>query len=173
MNGEPERTPPPRRSWGWQEWSAVAAAFVVGVLLGPYVLRASQPLPFMSAGGRVVAVGELRNTLNHQPSGAVAQDSRRTAIGISFRTAEGTYCRTFAMSPGPAGLACREWGEWVVETLARNPRARHDADSYRQTGTAFPELIRLAVEARMQGEPLTHDEERELEARNWRADERL
>jgi len=159
----------PRRQWRWQEWSAMAATLVLGLLLGPYVMRASQPLPFISANGRVVAIRDLETALMHQPSGA--QQAGRTAIGLSFREPDGSYCRTFAMNPGPAGLACREWGEWVVEVLARNPRARQSSstEAYVQAGTTFPDAIRRAVEARIDGEPLTADEEAAATSRSWRA----
>ncbi len=160
-----------RRAWRWQEWSAMAATLVLGVLLGPFVVRSSQPLPFVSANGRVVAIKDLEDALFHQTSGAMNGESKGIAIGMSFRAANGSYCRTFAMNPGPAGLACREWGEWVVEVLARNPRARQGAsgEAYRQAGTTFPETIRQAVESRMSGEALTPDEEATLSARGWRA----
>ncbi len=160
--------PGPRR-WHWQEWSAMAATLVLGILLGPFVLRTSQPLPFMSAGGRVVAIGRLESALMQRTSGA-AEAPDATAIGLTFRDAEGNYCRTFAMNLGPAGLACREWGEWVVEVLARNPRARQAAggDTYRQAGTAFPPAIRDAVEARRVGDALSADEEAAASARGWR-----
>jgi hypothetical protein len=173
--GAASRSAPPsrvRRRWHWQEWSAIAATLVIGVLLGPYVMRSSQPLPFVSAGGRVVAIGGLERALMAQTSGATeATGSGGTAIGLSFRTNTGEYCRTFAMNPGPAGLACREWGEWVVEVLARNPRARQgSAEAYRQAGTAFPAAIREAVEARISGEPLSASEEAAQAARGWRTD---
>lgn len=165
------RQPRTRRDWRWQEWSAMAATLVLGVLLGPFVMRSSQPLPFVSANGRVVAIRDLENALYRQSSGAAAADGGRIAIGLSFRASNGSYCRTFAINPGPAGLACREWGEWVVEVLARNPRARQGAggETYKLAGTTFPEVIRQAVETRIDGEALTADEEAALAARNWRA----
>lgn len=169
MNDE-ERRAGRRRTWRWQEWSAVAAALVLGVLLGPFVLRSSQPLPFVSANGRVVAIRDLEQALLRQESGAASPDAKDIAIGMSFRTPNGAYCRTFALNPGPAGLACREWGEWVVEVLARNPRARQGTgqDAYRQAGTTFPEAIRQAVESRIEGEPLTIEEEMVQSTRGWR-----
>jgi hypothetical protein len=159
-----------RRAWRWQEWSAMAATLVLGVLLGPFVMRQSQPLPFISANGRVVAIKDLENALFRQISGAASTEAGGIAIGMSFHASNGAYCRTFAMNPGPAGLACREWGEWVVEVLARNPRARQNAngEAYRQAGTAFPEAIRQAVEARIDGEPLSIEQENEVAARGWR-----
>jgi hypothetical protein len=160
-----------RHAWRWQEWSAMAATLVLGVLLGPFVVRSSQPLPFVSANGRVVAIKDLEDALFRQTSGAANAEASGIAIGLSFRASNGSYCRTFAMNRGPAGLACREWGEWVVEVLARNPRARQGSggEAYRQAGTTFPDAIRQAVETRIDGEPLTIEEESALTARGWRA----
>jgi len=149
----------------------VAAALVIGVLLAPFVVRSSQPLPFISANGRVVAIKDLEEALYRQPAGALGADAKGIAIGSSFRASNGAYCRTFAMNPGPAGLACREWGEWVLEMLARNPRARQVAgqETYRQAGVTFPEVIRQGVESRIVGAPLTAEEEATQMARGWRA----
>jgi hypothetical protein len=167
-----EALPPQRPGWSWRESSVVAAALVVGVLLGPYVLKASQPLPFVSEGGRVVATGTLEATLSTQPSGAASHDAAGTTIGLSFRTANGQYCRTFATARGPAGLACRERGDWVVEVLARNPRPRNGSapGGYRQGGTPFPDAIRHAIEARKAGDALTPAEEAHGTENKWRAE---
>ena len=159
-----------RPRWSWRELSAVAATLVMGVMLGPYVMRASQPLPFVSEGGRVVAIGALQTALMDQLSGTASTGAEGATIGMSFHTANGQNCRTFAMNPGPAGLACRERGDWVVEVLARNPRPRDGSapDGYRQAGTPFPEVIRQAVEARIDGEPLDSAQEKQMAARSWR-----
>jgi hypothetical protein len=50
--------------WTWRQASAVAAALVLGVLLGAPFLSSSQPLPLMSDGGRVVAVAALETVLD-------------------------------------------------------------------------------------------------------------
>lgn len=156
-----------RPRWSWRESSAIAATLVMGVMLGAYVMRASQELPLMSEDGRIVAIGSLRTALTTQLSGAAPRDG--TTIGMSFRTANGQYCRTFAMNTGPAGLACREQGDWVVEVLARDSRPRIESGpgSYRQAGTAFPDAIRQAVEARIEGDPLDVGQEAELAEKNW------
>ena len=175
----PADVPPPadspadaRPRWTWREGSAVAAALVVGVLVGPYVLRASQPLPFVSEGGRVVAIGSLDAALNTLATGATATDAYGTTVGSSFRTVTGQYCRAFATSRGPAGLACRERGDWVVEVLARNPRPRDGSApaGYRLSGTPFPDVIRQAIAARISGAPLTADEESQAVRVKWRAE---
>ena len=50
----------PSPHFGWK--LVGAAAFVLGVMIGPSVLRSSQPLPLVSEGGRVVATGALDAT---------------------------------------------------------------------------------------------------------------
>ncbi|MEP7314892.1 MAG: anti-sigma factor, partial [Pseudomonadota bacterium] len=70
-----------RPRWSWRELSAVAATLVLGVLLGPYVMRSSQPLPFMSEGGRVVAIGTLQTALMSQLSGATSPEPDGPTIG--------------------------------------------------------------------------------------------
>ena len=162
----------PIRNWTWREASAVAAALVLGILVGPYVLRSSQPLPLVSEGGRIVAINDLDLALSTQLTGSPAQGKSGTTIGLSFRTATGTYCRTFAAQRGPAGLACKERGDWVIEVLARNPRPRDGSapDGYRQAGTPFPDAIRQALAARMQKEPLTQAEEAHAIKFRWRSE---
>ncbi|MEN9706185.1 MAG: hypothetical protein RLZZ393_2064 [Pseudomonadota bacterium] len=162
--------PGPR--WSWREASVGAAAFVLGVMIGPSVLRSSQPLPLVSEGGRVVATGALDAALSSLPTGGKSQDPSGTSIGMSFRTAMGQYCRSFAMTRGPAGIACHERTEWVVEVLARNPRPRDGSapDGYRLAGTPFPEAIRLAISLRKAGEALTLAEESHAMKFHWRSE---
>lgn len=159
-----------RRRWTWREASAIAAALVLGVLVGPTVLRSSQPLPFMSEGGRVIAVGALDRALLARAGGDPARDDHGITIGLTFRSADGQYCRTFALNPGPAGLACRERGDWVIEVLARNPRPRDGSapSGYRQSGTPYPAAIRDAMDARLDGELLTPAEERNALSQGFR-----
>jgi hypothetical protein len=136
------------------------------------VLRSSQPLPLVSEGGRVVASGALDAALNVLRTGEKSQDPSGTSIGMSFRTPMGQYCRTFAMTRGPAGIACHERTEWVIEVLARNPRPRDGSapDGYRQAGTPFPETIHQALALRMAGEPLTAAEETRATKFRWRSE---
>ena len=161
-----------RPRWSWREASVGAAALVLGVMIGPYVLRSSQPLPFVSEGGRVVASGVLEQSLSTLRTGEKSKDASGISIGMSFRTAQGQYCRTFAMTRGPAGLVCHERTEWVVEVLARNPRPRDGSapDGYRQAGTPFPEAIRLGVGLRQSGEALTRVEEDRAIQFRWRSE---
>src|ERR1700757_2691877 len=48
----------PRPRWSWPQWGAMAASLIVGVLLGPLLLRPSAPqAPLETSGGRVPAGG--------------------------------------------------------------------------------------------------------------------
>ena len=165
-------TAPLGRRWTWRETSAVAAALFTGILIGPDVLKASQPLPLISDGGRVVAIGALDAALDSASTGVLGKDASGTLIGVTVRSNTGSYCRSFATLRGPAGLACRERGDWVVEVLARNPRPRDGSapDNYRQAGVPFPEIIRLALINRQSGAPLTRDAEAALIASRWRSE---
>jgi hypothetical protein len=156
--------------WTWRQVSAVAAALVLGVLLGAPFISSSQPLPLMSDGGRVVAVAALETALDTLPTGKQGTDSMGTFVGMSFRGNTGGWCRSFATQRGPAGLACRERGDWVIEVLARNPRPRDGRapDGYRQSGAPFPEAIRQAVVARQVGEALSAQDEAAAIAARWR-----
>ena len=156
--------------WTWRQASAVAAALVVGVMLGPPFVSNTQPLPLMSDGGRVIAVAALDSALDTLPTGKLGTDPLGTQVGLTFRTSNGNWCRSFATQRGPAALACRERGDWVIEVLARNPRPRDGSapDGYRQAGIPFPEAIRQAVMARQSGEPLSAEEEAKVIAARWR-----
>lgn len=160
------------RRWTWRETSAVAAALVTGILVGPDVLKLSQPLPLIQEGGRVVATGPLDAALDDASTGVVGKDAAGTLIGLTVRSNSGSYCRAFATQRGPAGLACRERGDWVVEVLARNPRPRDGSapDNYRLAGVPFPEIVRLALLNRQAGAPLTREQEAALIASRWRSE---
>jgi Putative zinc-finger len=155
------------RRWSWREWSAVAASVTLGVLLGPAVLRQSQPLPFMEERGRVVAIGALNQELLQQVASDTTPDAS-SQVGVSFRAKDGRYCRSFSLRQGPAGLACRERGDWVVEVLARGAgRAGSDA-GLRQAASAMPDVVRLAIEARIEGEPFDAAAEAQAIKKRWR-----
>jgi len=139
-------------------------------MLGPPFLSSTQPLPLMSDGGRVVAVAALDAALDSLPTGKLGTDPLGTTVGMTFKSTTGAWCRSFATQRGPAGLACRERGDWVIEVLARNPRPRDGSApaGYRQAGVPFPEAVHQAVVARQQGEALTADQEAQVLAARWR-----
>ncbi|MEO7805440.1 MAG: hypothetical protein ABIT36_02180 [Steroidobacteraceae bacterium] len=159
--------PAPRGRWSWREWSAIAASVLLGVLLGPMVLEGSQTLPLIERDGRIVATGELDNVMMW----TLARDSNPQDIarmGVSIRDKQGRFCRSFLLRQGPSGLACRENGVWIIEALAGSSGQPGKDAGLRQAATDLPEFLRLAIEARMDGEPLDSNAEWAAIQKRWR-----
>src|SRR5882724_10470442 len=89
--------------WAWPQWGAMAASFVSGAL-------------------DKALSGQLAS---EQPSQAPVQ------IGVSFRSKDGSYCRTFQVREHAnlAGLACRDQDKWRLEALAQSEAAPAGAHS--------------------------------------------
>jgi len=97
---------------------------------------------FASGPLGLTAQGRLANALDTQ----LASNQAATApvrIGISLRTAEGLYCRTFSLGPD-AGLACRDPKVWTIRALASTPIEQGGA--YRTAGSDLPPAVLQAVQ---------------------------
>ena len=140
---------------------AVAAALALGIVIGQSVPGADG---FATRGGTLVARGETARALDAQL--AAASPVANTRILLSFRNAEGRYCRAFE-TPAQSAIACREGGDWQVRTLRAVDAAQ--AIEYRQAGSASAALMADAQEM-MAGEPLDAAAERAAIAGNWSAD---
>jgi len=162
-----ERHRQQRRRWSWPEWGAMAACLVVGVAVGQFALTALESGPFETSAGQLIARGELERALSKQPAAASAQDAK-VAIQLSFVSAGGEYCRSFALhgQNALAGLACRSGAQWRVQLLARHDGAA--APGYRQAASALPPAVLRAIDERMRGEPLDTQAEQAAIARAWR-----
>ncbi len=147
----------------WQEWGAIAATLVLGVLVGSVFFNRGDEQSYGVSDGRMLASGELRRALSEEISGTTG--AGKVAIGLSAHTNAGEICRSFALESGPAGLACRRGSNWVIDVLAGTNASGAD---YRQAATSMPESLRLALESRMTGEPLTPEEEATARAKDWR-----
>lgn len=147
----------------WQEWGAIAATLVLGVLVGTAFFDRGNGQSYTVSDGQMLARGELQRALSEDISGAA--DAGKVAIGLSAHTNAGEICRSFALESGPAGLACRRGSNWVIDVLAGTDASVGD---YRQAATSLPESLRLALESRMAGEPLTPEEEAAARAKDWR-----
>jgi hypothetical protein len=159
----------PRARWTWPQWGAMAASLVVGVLLGPLLLRPSAPqAPLETSGGRVLASGVLSRALSQQLSSA-RQPGAPVAIGVSFRARSGGYCRTFVLheSQSLAGLACREGPAWQVVALARSEAPAAGSGGYRQAGSALPPAVARTLDELIAGEPLDAAAETAARAAGW------
>ena len=151
--------------WSLPVWVAMAATLVLGAFIG-LMVRDSAPAPFETRDDRLVATGELSRALSQ----TLARDARPDSLvrpGISFRTQEGEYCRTFAMGT-VAGLACREADYWRIDLLEKLPAAEVGIDRYRLAGTELSRVLRDAVDTRVDGDPLDATGEAEARERGWR-----
>jgi len=157
-----------RPSWSVREWGALAAALVLGALLGPFVFRESSGLPIANEGGRLVAAAYLDAALSTQIAGA-ATESALARIDLSFRAASGEYCRVFTLRTGAGGLACRRDARWTVEMLNAPAEPTSEAGGFRQASSALSPAMLSAMTALGASEALTPDEERQRLGSGWDA----
>ena len=156
--------------WAWQQWTAIAASLIVGVIAGRLALvRSRAPDPILLRSGQVLAGGALAEALSDQL--VAAQSAAGPArIGVSFRSKSGQYCRTFTLRQAAplAGLACRAGSDWRVRVLARVESAGGSSDGgYRQAASAMPPAVVAAVGSLIVGEPLDAQAEATARGRNW------
>lgn len=155
-----------RPRWSWPQWSALAASLVLGVLLGPLLLRPS-PGPIDTHGGQLLASQALSRALSEQLAGPAAGEP--ISIGISFRAKDGAFCRTFVVHEAQslAGLACRKRSSWQVLALAPAAESGTAAAGYRQAGSTVPPPVARALDDLIAGEPLDAAGEAAARARGW------
>lgn len=164
-----ERSPSSVSRRQWRLAGAMAASVIVGAGLGYLMWGRTASLLTLSAGGELVAHGQLAQSLSQQ---LAAEQSRGSAvqIGVSFLAKSGEYCRTFALAGAvsPSGLACRHGGEWQIQVLSQPLGAdKVDASEYRTAGSAMSAPILKAVEAEISGEPLDQAGESAARRRGW------
>lgn len=154
-----------RRRWRWPEWTAMAASLLLGVLFAQWLAPDARTPELVRGEDALLAHGALAAALDTQVAG---EEGDGFVIGLSFRDADGGYCRSFVLPQARplAGLACREGKAWRVPVLAEGEAA---ADSeLRQAATALPLAVLQAVDERMVGEPLDAEGERAARAAGWR-----
>lgn len=162
------RAQPPRPQWRMA--GTIAASVIIGVSLG-FIIWGRTESPLMrSAGGALVARGQLARALSEQ----LAVEQTRTSavqIGLSFLGKSGEYCRTFALSGAvsPSGLACRHGEEWRVQALSQGPDHAAGDSEYRTAGSAMSASILKVVEGQIAGEPLDQAGERAARQRDWQS----
>ncbi len=176
------------RRWAWPEWMALGGVLVVGLLAGTFGLS------YMTADdgkidliashdGTLTAQGRLVTALEQQPSvppgaagmaaGAAARAAGAVRIGMSFVSADGSYCRSFASGTGTAeidGLACKTGQEWRLPLVMHNPRPLQAASANpaaNANATELPPPVEAAIDQRMSGDPLDAKAEQEAIQRGW------
>jgi len=147
---------------------AMAASLLVGILIGRHILDGhAPPSAFMADRGGLYADGPLAARLQTSPSGEA--DGESAFILLSFRDAQGGFCRVFRLeSARLAGLACLEGRHWRLAALEAVDAALA-APGLRPAGAALlPPAIRDGVARRIDGDPLSLEEERAALAAGWR-----
>jgi hypothetical protein len=156
------KTSPARARWSLREWGAIAATLVLGMLVGALALRSPTRLPLEQAHGRLVARGALDTALSTQPAGAATGTTR---INLSFRAADGAWCRGFALGETTTGLACRRQGRWILQLLDGSaPAAGGD---YRQAASSLSPAMIDAITALGGGDALSPEDEQQQLRSGW------
>jgi hypothetical protein len=150
----------PRRA-GQLRWAATAASLALGLLAGHFLWPDRGPLA--PRGGDLVARGGLETALTTK----LASEPGPVKVGLTFRSRDGHYCRTFA-SPADhlAGLACRRDGHWVAQTTTA--WASQPSPDYRTAASAMPPAVLAAVDAAMAGEAFDAAAERAARDGGWK-----
>ncbi|QTC91676.1 hypothetical protein [Brevundimonas goettingensis] len=146
-------------------WGGLATAcFVGGLALGWLGMRPT-PEGFAVQPGGVIADAGLVRVLD-QRLAADGADGQGRAIGLTFRDAEGRWCRTFqAGEAGVAGLACRRDGHWAVQALAPFEAGSTEV---RTASSDTPAVVLAAVDATLAGETVAGEEEAKARAAGWK-----
>jgi hypothetical protein len=151
----------------WQIPGSIAASLIAGVGLGFFMWGPTQSPLMRSAGGALVARGQLARALSNQLATEQSQMSP-VQIGVSFLAKSGDYCRTFALSGAvsPSGLACLRGGDWQVQALTQEPGTAGDP-GYRTAGSGMSATMLKSVEDQIAGEPLDQAGEKAARERGW------
>jgi hypothetical protein len=159
---------PARPAWSPREWGAMAATLVLGTVLGAMLFRTPGALPLETVQGQLLARGELDAALSTQPGGAVPA-AGTTGIGLSLRAADGSWCRTFSLRSGSAGLACRRQDRWAVQLLEDRGAGQADATGgFRQAESSLSPALLGAIDALGGSDALTPEQEQEQLRRGWK-----
>lgn len=151
----------PRHAAVWG--GAAAACFVLGVTVG-WLGQDRAPEGFALAADGTIADAELVRVLDLGLA-ADGTDAEGRAVGLTFRDAEGRWCRTFAAAEARvAGLACRRDAGWRMQVLA--PFETSGAE-VRTAGSDIPDAVLAAVDAAIAGETLDAAAEARARDAGW------
>ena len=152
------------RAASWARWGGMAAALLLGVLLGSRLDRPAGDAALGLRDGQLVANAALGDALSTQLASAPVAGAP-VAVQLSFVDRSGAYCRTFSTST-LAGLACRRDGQWRVQTLVAADAA--SATGVRQAASALPRAVLDAVDRTIAGDALDAQRERAARDAGWR-----
>lgn len=151
------------RRW-WVPGAAVAAS--IAVLATALWWKQGGDLVRMH-DGQQFAAGTLSNALD-QSLASDPDPQASIAIGLSFRSADGSICRSFVQRtrPAMAGLACHEPAGWSLAVLSAAEKPA--GGELRQAASALPPAVQAAIDARIKGEAFDAKQERAARDAGWR-----
>ncbi len=161
------REQPTARRWALPEWAAIAAALALGIAVSQWALAPGGSGLVDGGDGGLVAGRDLSRQLDQQLAGDALAGG--IDVGLSFRNAEGAYCRSFVADASPplAGLACRRGdGRWQLPVLVESSPA--PGGELQQASSALPGAVLAELDARIDGEPLDASQERAARDAGWR-----
>ncbi len=148
----------PSRRWGMMG-GAIAASLALGMVMGTQLRDGG---PVATQDGRLIAQGKLDRALTSQLASAPSADAP-VRILLSFRAAEGNYCRAFE-TDGTAGIACRSKDAWAIAQMQSGVETRRGG--YRQAGSAHEAIMAAAQEMAADG-ALDAEAERAARMADW------
>ncbi len=151
---------------------ALAACVLGGLLVGAVAERLvnSGGLTEYRDGEGLVASGALADALSNQLADSPTPGSE-IHVGLSFKSKDGNYCRTFATGGhGVAGLACHEQEHWRVLTLVSTPSPAVGVGepAAHRVASSYSPLLMQVVRERIRGEPLDATAEAKARGSDWR-----
>ena len=150
-----------RVSFGVPQWAAMAATLAIGIVVGQLVGSRSGA-PIETRGGAMVAAASLDQALDARLASAGGDGPVR--VGLTFRSQDGTICRSFT-DEGASGLACRVDKDWRVEGLFAAPQGQ--SGDYRMAAGEDPRLAAM-IDQRIAGEPFDAAAEKAALDKGWR-----
>jgi len=143
------------------QWATIAATLVLGLFVGAQIPGHGDS-PVQVRSGALYAAAGLDRALDTQLASAPSAGPIR--IGLTFRTSDGTVCRSFTGNAA-TGLACRDDDSWRVRGLFEAGEGQ--GGEYRMAAGMDPNLAAL-VGSTMAGEPMDAAQERAVRERGWR-----
>jgi len=154
-----KRPEPKQPSW-WQRAGALAAAVVVGVLIGRGGQESPDTTLFATSEDGLKAAGMLANALESEASDA----NQSVGAILSFRDRDGRYCRSFVAN-NDSGIACRSSERWDIELLTGRPPAA--GGDFRPAASPLPDAVLSWLDANMAGDSLNPEDEEAAIRNDW------
>ncbi|MDP1914102.1 hypothetical protein [Brevundimonas sp.] len=146
-------------------WAGLAAAcFVAGLSIGWLGGGEAHSGFTVDRSGALADAGLIR-VLDTRLT-ADGADAEGRAVGLTFRDADGRWCRTFQSGQANvAGLACREADQWTLQALAPFSAPAGDL---RTAAADIPAPVLAAIDAVLAGDTLDAAAETEARDAGWR-----